>query len=101
MQRTLTGRVARGLTIAARASAAPALIGFRWARGRSEDGGIPAPRWNAALASKVALDEFFFASEVATATFVSLRDRHRLASELAAAEAEILSEPAPFHRLHT
>lgn len=80
-------KIAQGLTLAARAGAAPALIGMRWARSQTAAPEVPPHRWNLALASKVALDEFFFASEVTLGAFVGMKDRRRVSTELAEAEA--------------
>jgi len=63
----------------------------------------PSPRWDFRLASKAALDELFFATEIASATFFSLRDRQRIVREIGTAARLYerkgwLREPARFHR---
>jgi hypothetical protein len=71
-----------------RSSAAPVLLGLRWMRRRltEPDGSWPrariAPGRSLRLASKVALDELFFTTELASSAFVSLRDRSRLTREI-------------------
>ncbi len=57
-----------------RAAAAPITLGLRWARhglapAKEE---IPQPRFNLALASKIALDDLFFVSELASANGLHL-----------------------------
>jgi hypothetical protein len=87
LQRALVGTlqgVSHGVELAVRGGAAPLVLGLRW-RGwkrlvRRE--GAPAPRRGLALASKVALDEIFYASEVVSATMASLRELRRVAREL-------------------
>lgn len=77
---------------------------MRWARhgilGSREE--IPSPRWTPKLIGKVALDEFFFATEFASATIVSLGHRHRLAQEIGDslslyASRGWLEDPASYH----
>jgi hypothetical protein len=63
----------------------------------------PSPRWDLRLASKAALDELFFATEIVSATFFSLRDRQRIVREIATAARLYerkgwLRNPARFHR---
>jgi hypothetical protein len=63
----------------------------------------PSPHWNLRLASKAALDELFFATEIASATLFSLRDRQRIVREIGNAARLYerrgwLREPARFHR---
>jgi len=65
--------------------------------------GLPEPRRGLAMASKIALDEFFFATELAAAPLVRVRDRARLTEELAGAlelfeERGWLDDPAGYHR---
>lgn len=93
----------RGVEIAVRSSAAPWILGARLARPRVAHGGVPAPGAGLGIATKVALDEFFFATEAIRATFVPLRDRRRLSREVARAtrlyrERGWLSRPARYHR---
>ncbi len=63
---------------------------------------MPPARWGVSLASKAALDEFFFASELVLATFVPGRERERVRREMAEAadfyEARgWLEDPARYH----
>jgi hypothetical protein len=97
--------IGTGLGIALRSSATAGFLGARWlshaVSARSPV--VPTPRVNLALASKVALDEIFFASEVLLATLVSLRDRQRVTREISRAlslyeEEGWLDEPARYHR---
>ena len=74
-----------GMRVALRSVATPILMGMRWAQRRSEHRGVPRPRWNAKLLSKVALDEFFFAAELATGTLISMREHKRVAAEVSEA----------------
>jgi len=46
------------------------------------EGAWPRAEWSLALASKIALDEIFFTTELASTAFVSPRDRSRLAREI-------------------
>lgn len=87
MRRFIPGPIGAGVSLALRSSASPLLLGARWmAQAREPDSeGVPVPRLNLALASKVALDELFFAFELASATVVSLRDRRRVTREIARA----------------
>ena len=79
-------KLARGLGMAARSSAAPLVIGARVASWRQvalgED--LPVRGGGIAAASKMALDEIFLATELAAAPLVSLRERTRMARELSA-----------------
>ncbi|HYB13580.1 MAG TPA: hypothetical protein VEG67_08915, partial [Myxococcota bacterium] len=107
LQRALLGTlqgVSQGVELAVRGGAAPLVLGLRW-RGWQRFGprdGAPAPRRGIALASKVALDEIFYASEVVSATMASLRELRRVGSELEAAIALYeargwLDHPERFH----
>jgi len=63
----------------------------------------PVPHWDLRLVSKAALDELFFATEIASATFFSLRDRRRIVREIGSAARLYerkgwLRKPARFHR---
>jgi hypothetical protein len=80
-------------------------MGLRWAgRQASLDSSeMPAPRWGLSLLSKAALDEFFFATELVLATFVSGRERERVGREVIEAgelyrERGWLADPRRFHR---
>ncbi len=97
--------IRRGLELVLRSAATPLFLGMRWAQRQpaaaSKD--FPAPSWDLRLASKAALDELFVAAELATATFVSLREHRRLASELRRALALYeargwLKRPERYHR---
>jgi hypothetical protein len=99
------GSIARGVGIAARSGATPFLLGLRWASppGGEADAELPAAPRSLRLTSKMALDEFFFASEVASAPLVSWADRERVLREMDDAlelyEARgFLSAPASYHR---
>jgi hypothetical protein len=98
-------RFVRGVGFALRSGAAPIVVGVRLASRRRAEApvGLPAPRRGLALASKIALDEFFFATEMAAAPLVRVRDRARLIEELARAldlfeERGWLDDPASYHR---
>ncbi|UCE84918.1 MAG: hypothetical protein JSU66_11235, partial [Deltaproteobacteria bacterium] len=97
--------IGTGLGLALRSSATSLLLGARWVNQAvaAKHPHVPAPRVNLALASKVALDEVFFASEVLLATLVSLGDRRRVTREITRAlslyELEgWLDEPVRYHR---
>ena len=97
-------KLARGVAIALRTGAAPLILGARLVgrmRDREASRESTAGR-RLALASKTALDEIFFATELASATFVSLRDRRRVAQEIDDAlalyeERGWLDDPSGFH----
>jgi len=64
---------------------------------------MPAARWGLGMVGKVALDEIFFATEVATAPLIARRDLARIAREVAQArdlyaKKGWLDDPASFHR---
>src|SRR3990172_11925326 len=77
-------RIARGVGTALRSGAAPLLIGARLAgrRADAETHGVPKAPWSLALASKMALDEIFFATELASAAVVPLRQGRRVVAEM-------------------
>jgi hypothetical protein len=98
------GAISEGVELALRSGAAPFVLGARWIRrrGRRRQRGIPAVRRGLTIASKIALDEFFFATELVSATIVSRRDRRRLAQEVEEGVALFaargwLDDPASFH----
>jgi hypothetical protein len=100
----LISRIARGVGIALRSGAAPLWIGARLAGRRRADGehGVPQAPWSLALASKVALDEIFFATELASASVVPLREGRRVVDEMAQAvdlfeQRGWLAEPRRYH----
>ncbi len=105
----MLGPIGNGLEFVVRGGSAPFLLGLRWAklaveRQASETAslGLPSPRHTLALASKVALDEIFLATEFVSATLVSLRDRGRLAQEMGQAldlfeQRGWLDDPAAYH----
>ena len=77
-------RIARGVSIALRSGAAPLLVGARLAgrRAAAETRGVPDAPWSLALASKIALDEIFYATELASVAVVPLREGRRVADEV-------------------
>jgi len=77
-------RFAKGLEVALRSGAAPLIVGARLASrwGAIAAEGLPQPRRGLALASKVALDEIFLATEIASAP-VQVWDQGRVIEELA------------------
>jgi dienelactone hydrolase len=98
------GRFARGVELALRSGAAPLIVGARlasrWLEGAPLD--LPAPRGGLAVASKIALDEFFFATELAVAPVVRPGEQRRVMRELAQAlelfEARgWLADPSEYH----
>ena len=100
----LLNRFAKGVGFALRSGAAPIVVGARLASRRRAEArvGLPKPRRGLALASKIALDEFFFATELAAAQVVRVRDRARLLEELDRAlelfeERGWLEDPASYH----
>ena len=80
------------------------VLGARLAgAGPGDRAGLPAPRRSFGLASKIALDEFFFASEVVSAPVVPLREARRVVRELARsldvfAARGWLDDPVSYHR---
>ena len=98
-------RLARGMGIALRSGAAPLVVGARIAgrAGRAETHGLPRAPWSLALASKVALDEIFYASELASLALVPLREGRRVVDEMARAvdlfeQRGWLADPRRYHR---
>ncbi|MCZ6782380.1 MAG: hypothetical protein O7G30_03635 [Proteobacteria bacterium] len=83
------GRIRYAVGVALRSGATPLLLGLRWARGAQRDRQqhVPPARWNVKLASKAALDELFFATELASGPFLRIRDLGRAAAEIDAALA--------------
>jgi len=97
-------RLAAGMELTLRTSAVALLMGLRWAgvRPGADRTGIPNPSWNIGLFSKVAMDEFFFATELVSAPFLSGRDRQRVGKELSDALEFFrvrgwLEDPAAYH----
>jgi hypothetical protein len=97
-------RLAHGIELALRSSAAPLLLGARLAGrvGTTHDPALPARKSSLALASKIVLDEIFFASELASATIVARRDHPRVIGEIEDALAFYeqqgwLEDPSGFH----
>jgi len=98
-------RLAQGIELALRSGAAPLLLGARLA-GRvanPSDPAVPARKSSLAIASKIVLDEIFFASELASATFIARRDHRRVLLETEDALAFYedrgwLADPSDFHR---
>jgi hypothetical protein len=98
------GAISGSVELALRSGAAPFVLGARWMRrrGRRRQRGIPAARRGLSIASKIALDEFFFATELVSATIVSRRDRQRVAQEVEGALELFaargwLDDPASYH----
>jgi hypothetical protein len=99
------GRIGEALELALRSGAAPVVLGARLAERlrQPHPPDLPPRQRGFALASKVALDEFFFTTEILSASFVSLRDHRRMARELRDALALFarrgwLDDPASYHR---
>ena len=96
-------RIVRGVGIALRSGAAPLLVGARLAGLRTGAAtGVPQPPWSLALASKMALDEIFFATELASVAVVPLREGRRIAEEMAQGlelfeERGWLADPRRYH----
>jgi len=97
-------RLAQGIELALRSGAAPLLLGARLAGrvGAATDPALPARKSSLALASKIVLDEIFFASELASATFVARRDHRRVVGETEDALAFYedqgwVDDPSRFH----
>ena len=99
------GAISGGVELALRSGAAPIVLGARWMRRRGRrrrQRGIPTVRRGLTIASKIALDEFFFATELVSATIVSRRDRQRVAQEVEDSLALFaargwLDDPAAYH----
>jgi len=96
--------VGYGVGVALRSGAMPLLMGMRWIAGAARDDriGVPSTRWDIKLAAKVALDEFFFATELASASIVSLRDGRGLGEEVVETAAFFrkrgwIDHPASYH----
>jgi hypothetical protein len=92
--------------MAVRAAVLPGVLGMRWA-GRAlaqQRDEIPAPERSAKLALKVALDEFFFATEAASgALAIGPREWRRVRREVEDAHALYerrgwLADPVSYHR---
>jgi hypothetical protein len=97
-------RLAQGLELALRSGAAPLLLGARLAGrvGAPADPALPARKSGLSIASKIVLDEIFFASELASASFVARRDHGRVVAETEDALAYYehrgwLDDPSGFH----
>lgn len=65
----------------------PAVLASRWGipRGGRDHRDLPVPHASPGLTAKMMADELFFLSEFALAKHLSMRDRHRVGSEVAAA----------------
>ncbi len=101
----MLSKIARGVTIAVRTGAAPVMFGARLAQRMGEETpeGVPSLRAGWDVTSKVVLDEFFFAAEIASAPFVNLRQARRVVRELGRAATLFekrgwLDEPTGYHR---
>jgi len=101
----MLGRIRNAVEYAIRSSAAPFMLGTRLAgrMRRPERPDLPARRGGLVLASKVALDEFFFTTEIASANFVPLRDHARMTREMREAldlfaARHWIDDPRRYHR---
>jgi hypothetical protein len=101
-------RIVRGVGIALRSGATPLLVGARLAgrRGDGETHGVPDAPWSLALASKIALDEIFYATELASVAVVPLREGRRVVDEMEQAldlfdQRGWLADPRRYHRKPT
>jgi hypothetical protein len=95
----------QGVGAAIRATTVPVALGMRWVKHRSpeRDVSIPKHGWSPKLVSKVALDDFFFVTELASAAFVSLSHRKRLIQEITDSvsffgEQGWIDSPRSYHR---
>jgi hypothetical protein len=98
-------RIARGVSIALRSGAAPLFFGARLAgrRADAETRGVPDAPWSLALASKIALDEIFYATELASMAVVPLREGRRVVDEMEQAldlfeQRGWIADPRRYHR---
>ena len=83
----------------------PGFLALRWwsQQGHVADAALPRPRASLGLAVKVALDEFFLATEVVTLRLIASHERHRIAHEVRSAlrlyaKRGWLARPANYHR---
>jgi hypothetical protein len=90
--------------MAVRAAAIPGVLGLRWAGRRfAASNGMPIPERSAKLALKVALDEFFFATEAASGSLtISPTEWRRVRGEIDTAHGLFdrrgwLADPVAFH----
>jgi hypothetical protein len=97
-------RIARGVSIALRSGVAPLFVGARLAgrRAQAETCGVPDAPWSLALASKIALDEIFYATELASLAVVPLREGRRVVDEMEQAldlfgQRGWLADPRRYH----
>ena len=97
-------QIGSAVEVATRAALTPLFLGLR----RPERSrvpripGVPAAVGGLAMSSKLFLDEFFFATEVASSTIVTLRDRRRCGEEVIQAldlfeERGWLEDPTDYH----
>ncbi len=103
--RAMLSNLGHGVGAAIRATAVPVTLGMRWVRHTSanEKPHIPTPQWNLGLLGKVMLDDFFYVTELASASIVSLSNRQRLAREISEsvefhAKRGWDKDPSAFHR---
>jgi dienelactone hydrolase len=101
----LVRTVGDGVELGLRALALPGFLALRWwsQQGRIPDAALPRPRASLGLAMKVALDEFFFATEVVTLRLIASQERHRIGHEVRSAlrlyaKRGWLARPALYHR---
>ncbi len=101
----LFSKISNGVGLVLRTGAAPLVSSYRLTSGgeaRVQEK-IPAKRWGVALLGKAALDEAFFATEIATGPLVGRADLQRVSAEVADAtrlfeQRGWLDKPAEYHR---
>jgi hypothetical protein len=103
--RSMFGSLGQGVGVAIRATTAPVALGMRLAQNRMDhpDPAVPNQGWSPTLLSKIALDDFFYFTEFASATIVSLSHRKRLIEEITNAvdfyhENGWIDDPRAYHR---
>jgi hypothetical protein len=101
----MLNRFTRLIGFGLRVGAAPLLVGARLASRWLEEGygDLPRPRRGLGVASKVALDELFLATELAAAPLVRVREQRRVIDELGAALTLFekhgwIDDPIRYHR---
>jgi hypothetical protein len=102
--KSIAGRIGKGAQIAARTGIAPIVFGLRVLNRSAEPDtpGVPPSEYTVGAFWKGLLDEFFFASEIATATLVSLSEFGRVGQEMSDAvelfeERGWLKDPVSYH----
>jgi hypothetical protein len=96
--------VSQGIELVLRGGATPFVLGMRWHGWRRLDASdeAPRPRRGLGVASKVALDEIFFAAEIVSAELVALWAHRRVGAEVASAFERFgaegwLAQPESYH----